>query len=90
MSIIFWFMIAGAILVAVIGSRKKSTGSGGKPTRRDHLHYFEDDDHECSVCGTRFQGKGMTCPKCGVRFTGAREDDREFIEEMEFWDGEEE
>ena len=32
----------------------------------------------------------MICPKCGAKFTGTREDDGEFIEEMELWDGDEE
>ena len=86
MSIIFWFAIAGVILAAIVGSGKKGTGSSGKPTRIDHPHYFEEDDHECSVCGTRFRGKEMTCPRCGAKFTGTREDDGEFIEEMELWD----
>ena len=86
MSIIFWFAIAGAILAAIVGSGKKGAGSSGKPTRIDHPHYFEEDDHECSVCGTRFRGKGMTCSRCGAKFTGTREDDGEFIEEMELWD----
>ena len=88
MSIIFWLAIAGAILAAVVGSGKKSTASKGKPTRIDYPHYFEEDDHECSVCGTRFRGKGMTCPKCGAKFTGTREDDGEFMEEMVIWEDE--
>ena len=72
------------------GKDAKNTGSKGKPTRIDHPHYFEEDDHECSVCGARFRGKGMTCPKCGAKFIGTKEDDEEFIEEMELWDGDEE
>lgn len=67
---------------------KKKNGSQGRPTRIDHPHYFEDDDHECSVCGARFRGKSMTCPKCGTKFTGTREDDGEFVEEMVIWDDE--
>ncbi|MBR5959801.1 MAG: hypothetical protein IKZ98_02305 [Clostridia bacterium] len=86
MSIIFWLAIAGAILAAVVGSGKKSTASKGKSTRIDHPHYFEEDDHECSVCGARFRGKGMICPKCGAKFTGTKEDDGEFMEEMVIWD----
>ena len=89
MSIIFWLAIVGVILAAVVGSGKKSTGSREKPTRIDHPHYFEEDEHECSVCGARFRGKSMTCPKCGAKFTGTKEDDEEFIEEMELWDGDE-
>ena len=88
MSIIFWFAIAGAILAAIVGSGKKSTVSKGTPTRIDHPHYFEEDDHQCSVCGTRFRGKRMTCRKCGAKFTGTKEDDGEFVEEMELWEDE--
>ncbi len=89
MSTVFWIAIGAVILAVLAGSGKKNTGSKGKPTRIDHPHYFEEDDHECSVCGARFQGKGMTCPKCGAKFTGTKEDDGEFIEEMELWDGDE-
>ena len=67
----------------------KESGTSSQPTRIDHPHYFEEDDHECSICGTRFRGKGMTCPKCGAKFTGTREDNGEFIEEMEIWEDEE-
>lgn len=88
MSIIFWFAIVGAILAAFLSSGKKSTASNEKPTRIDHPHYFDEDDHECSVCGTRFRGKRITCPKCGAKFTGTREDDGEFMEEMVIWDDE--
>lgn len=87
MSTVFWIAIGAVILAVLAGSGKKNTGSKGKPTRIDHPHYFEEDDHECSVCGARFRGKGMTCPKCGAKFTGTKEDDGEFIEEMELWDG---
>lgn len=69
-------------------SSRKKAELKKRPTRIDHPHYFEEDDHECFVCGTRFWGKGMTCPKCGAKFTGTREDDGEFIEEMELWDDE--
>ena len=87
MSTVFWIVIGVIVLAALAGSgKKRNTGSKDKPVRIDHPHYFEEDDHECSVCGTRFRGKGMTCPKCGAKFTGTREDDGEFIEEMELWD----
>ena len=88
MSTIFWIVIGVIIFCALADSgKKRNAGAKGKPTRIDHPHYFEEDDHECSVCGTRFRGKSMTCPKCGTRFAGTREDDGEFIEEMELWDG---
>ena len=91
MSTIFWIVIGVIILCALADSgKKRSVSSKRKPTRIDHPHYFEEDDYECSVCGIRFQGKSMICPKCGAKFTGIREDDGEFIEEMELWDGDEE
>ena len=87
MSTVFWIVISVIIVCALVSSgKKRNTGSKEKPVRIDHPHYFEEDDHECSVCSTRFRGKGMTCPKCGAKFTGIREDDGEFIEEMELWD----
>lgn len=87
MSTVFWIVIGLAILVACAGGGKgKTTGSKGKPLRIDHPHYYDEDDHECSVCGARFRGKGMSCPQCGVNFTGKAEDDGEFIEEMVIWD----
>ena len=89
MQVVLWIAIGLVVFTVLADSGKKDTGSSGTPTRIDHLHYFDDDDHECSVCGTRFRGKGMTCPKCGAKFTGTREDDGEFIEEMELWDGDE-
>ena len=64
----------------------KKVGSKKKPVRIDLPHYFEEDDHECSACGARFEGKRMTCPKCGTRFTATKEEDGEFMEEMALWD----
>ena len=89
MSTAVWIVIGLVILVACAGSSGKNgrrTGSRGKPTRIDHPHYIDADDYECSVCGTRFQKKDMVCPKCGACFTGTKEDDDEFIEEMVIWD----
>lgn len=87
MQVVLWIVIGLVIFAVLADSGKKDTGSNGKPTRIDHPHYFEEDEHECSVCGARFRGKSMTCPKCGAKFTGTKEDDEEFIEEMELWDG---
>lgn len=83
--------IAVIIMIAALfagGSRGKSGKSSGKdnPVRIDRMHLFEADDHECSVCGARFRGEGTVCPKCGARFKGKKDDDTEFIEEMEIWD----
>ena len=76
------------VIAALVSGEK---GSRGKPAEKpririDRPHYYDEDEHECSVCGSRFRGKGMTCPRCGVRFTGTKEDDEEFIEEMLFWE----
>ena len=75
MSAVFWIVIG-----------RKNTGSRDKPVRIDRMHYFEEDDHECSVCGARFRGNSMTCPRCRTKFTGTRDEDDEFIEEMELLD----
>ena len=87
MSAVIWIVIGVVILAACCsGGGKKNTGSREKAVRIDHPHYYDEDDHECSVCGARFRGKGMTCPKCGTSFAGTKEDDEEFIEEMVIWD----
>lgn len=75
-----------AALACSGGGKQKGSGAG-KAFRLDHSHYMSDDESECSVCGSRFSGKNMVCPKCGARFGVVREDDGEFIEEMELWDG---
>ena len=49
-----------------------------------------DDEYECSACRARFGNDTMTCPSCGAHFSRLREDDGEFIEEMELYDGDEE
>ena len=85
MPTVVWIVIGLVILIACAGSSQKTgkrSGSRGKPVRIDRPHYYDEDDHECSVCGARFRGKGTVCPKCGVRFSGTKEDDGEFIEEM--------
>ena len=88
--ILFIFVIILLWICSSLSKEKegKNATSQGMSTRIDHPHYFEEDDHECSVCGTRFRGKSMTCPKCGAKFTGTREDDGEFMEEMVVWDDE--
>ena len=51
-------------------------------------HFMEDDEYKCPVCKARFWKDYMVCPNCGTRFTGTREDDGEFMEEMVTWDDE--
>ncbi len=90
MNAVIW-IIAGAVVLAACLSGKgnrKTGGSEGKPTRIDRPHYYDPDDCECSVCGARFQRRSAVCPNCGARFEGTREDEDEFIEEMEIWDDE--
>ena len=90
MSAVFWIVIGMVVLAACSGSGKgknrKTADSGGKAVRIDHMHYSDADDYECSVCGARFRKKGLVCPGCGARFSGTKDDDMEFIEEMEIWD----
>ena len=88
-------LISAAVLaLLLIGSAsngRKKPGKKGKAARVDRPHYYDRDDHECSVCGARFRQDTMTCPRCGTRFDVVKKDDREFIEEMtdeDDWDGE--
>ena len=90
MSTVVWIVLGVIILAALSDSKgkgSKSSGSKGQPIRIDHPHYISNDVCECSKCGARFQKKVMVCPKCGARFSTTKEDDGEFIEEMELWDG---
>ncbi len=88
MSPIVWIIIGVVILAACFSwkGNKKTNRSRGEPTRIDHPHYIDVDDYECSVCGARFRKNNMVCPRCGTRFSGTKEDDEEFIEEMVIWD----
>ena len=51
-------------------------------------HYMKEDEYKCPVCKARFWKDYMVCPNCGIKFTGTREDDGEFMEEMVIWDDE--
>ena len=75
MSPVIWILIGAVLLACLGGGKGKKKPEAGGPVRIDHPHYFDEDDHECSVCG--------------ARFTGSREDDGEFMEEMELWEGDE-
>lgn len=89
MSTAVWIVLGILFLLLLSGNSskgKKPSGSRSEPTRIDRMHYYDPDDHECSECGARFEGKSMVCPKCGTRFKGTKEDDDEFIEEMVFWE----
>lgn len=90
MSTVLWIVVGVIVLAALSGSKSKDSkpaGSKGQPFRIDHPHYISNDVSECSKCGARFRTKAMICPKCGARFGATKEDDGEFIEEMELWDG---
>lgn len=90
MPVWIWVIIGVVILGALFGGKGGGERvSSGQPFRIDHPHYMEDDDCECSRCGAQFKEKVMECPRCGARFGTAREDDLEFIEEMEIFDGDE-
>lgn len=89
--IVVWVIICFIVILALLSGTgrnksKKPDGAEEKPTRIDHLHYVDRDDYECSICGTRFQKKGMICPKCGTRFQEIKEDEDEFIDEMVIWE----
>ncbi len=90
MSTAVWIAVGLLLLLLLLGgskgNSKKKSGSRDAATRIDRMHYYEPDDHQCSVCGARFTGKSMVCPKCGVQFKATKDDDDEFIEEMVIWD----
>ena len=83
------FLAVGVALLALAGKAKRAGKSGTEsgPRRVDIPHYLEPDEHECPKCGARFRQNVMACPRCGTAFNGTEENDLEFIEEMEIWDG---
>ena len=96
MPTVLWLVVAGAVLAVFSGSRKREKTENPEPRDRkqpiriDHPHYYEADDHECSVCGARFRENDMTCPRCRTKFRGIKEDEDEFIEEVVLWEEDEE
>ena len=75
MNSIAWIMIGIVILAACFRGKGNRSGDGSseKSTRIDRMHYYDPDDHECSVCGARFEGKSIACPKCGARFAETKD-----------------
>lgn len=89
MSAFFWIVIGVVFLLLLGGSKGKSVGksdSRNQATRVDRMHYCDQDDYECTVCGARFQGKNMVCPKCGAKFKQTKALYDEFDEELDFWE----
>ena len=87
-----WIVVGIVLLSLLVGGKGKNKNAGAQkhdPVRIHHPHYMSDDEYECSVCRTRFGKDYMTCPSCGAHFSRIREDDGEFIEEMELYDGDE-
>ena len=72
------------------GRETKKTAGSPEAVRLYIPHYMKEDEYKCSVCKARFWKEYMVCPNCGTKFTGTREDDGEFMEEMVIWDGDEE
>ena len=97
MQILLWIVI-GVIVLAVFAGKQKdgeTPPAAGKKTavRIDHTHYIDADEYECSACGARFSKRSTVCPRCGAPFSGVREDDTAFEEEMleiEDWEEEDE
>ena len=89
MPTLLWIFIGVIVLVACCGAKKQSGQK--KVLRVNHLHYFDLNEYECSVCGARFRKNSIVCPKCGAQFQATKEDSTEFDEEMmeeEDWDEE--
>ena len=84
----FWIVLGflAVLLLAGAGKSQKKGGGSADTKRIDHLHYIDLDEYECPKCGYKFRKNTMVCPKCGAKFTGTKEDDDEFIEEMEIWE----
>ena len=91
----FFWIFGGIVVLALIcslfgGNSGKSSARRERPrTRIDIPHYYDADEHVCSICGHRFYSSSMSCPHCGVRFNNKRTDERAFIEEEdeeEWWD----
>ena len=91
---IFGVLIVLALICSLFGGNSgKSTARRERPrTRIDIPHYYDADEHVCTICGHRFDSDTMTCPHCGVRFNHTETDERAFIEEEDFeeWMDEEE
>lgn len=97
-----WILIAIVLFVLLLGGKGKKQGtdsekSKGKnksasvPSTAERVyipHYMKDDEYKCPVCKARFWKDYMVCPNCGTKFTGTKEDDGEFMEEMVIWDDE--
>ena len=97
MPAVVWIMIGVIVLAALFGKQKeeKTPPAAGKgaAVRVDHTHYIDADEYECSACGARFSKKSAVCPRCSARFSGTREDNTAFEEELleiEDWEEEEE
>ncbi len=88
-----FFWIFGALFVlALICSLFGGIG-GGSSVKRERPRtrvfipgYYSRDYYRCSICGSGFASKTMTCPHCGVRFNKTKTDERAFLEEEEFDD----
>lgn len=77
MSPVAWILLGSAAVVLLAGrsrNGRQKSASAEEPKRIDHLHYMEEDEYEC--------------PACGARFSGRTEDDTAFIDEMIFWEDE--
>ena len=93
MSTAVWIALGIIFLILLsISSNKtnKSSDYRSESIRIDRIHYFDRNDHQCSVCGVRFEEERMVCPRCGARFKTTKDDDDEFIEEIDLWEDDEE
>ena len=52
---------------------------------KQHTHFLDPDEFECSSCGAVFDRKYSVCPECGARMYGT-ESDSNWVDEAAFLD----
>ena len=82
------FALAG--IAEMISGGKRNTGKKEpleRPrTKIHHPRYYEDDEYECGICGTRFSRDANACPHCGVHFNQTETNWEAFDDEEELDD----
>ncbi|QUC66106.1 hypothetical protein [Aristaeella hokkaidonensis] len=85
--ILIIFIVILLLICFGFSKGKYNKKAGPKESVRLYIpHYMKEDEYKCPVCKARFWKDYMVCPNCGTKFTGTREDDGEFMEEMVIWE----